>query len=228
MNLPRVLLTGPNRALGDFARAAEAAGWQALREPLLETSPLPFELGPVLPDWLVLTSAAALPALADHARALAGVPTACVGQRSAEGLAALGLAPKLGPAPNAAALLAELLPRLAPGKRVLWPRGQRSRSLAAALERAEIAVDAPLSYRSLARPRAGPLPAAEAVLLASPSCVELWCASRPQGPVPWALGLGPSSAAAAGARQEAFRSPILMLDSPTPAALAERLETLRP
>jgi uroporphyrinogen-III synthase len=111
---------------------------------------------------------------------------------------------------------------------VLWPRGQRSKALARDLVAAGARVMAPLAYRSVALRQQHALPQAEAVLLASPSCVELWTAMRPAGDAPWALALGPSSATAAGAHAGAFRSPILMLPDPTPDALGALLQNLQP
>ena len=151
----RVLITGPSNGLERWAKAAEQVGWQAETLPLVtieETGTEVLAAEAPLPDWVAITSASALPALARAALArpeLGRQPLVCVGQATAELAMELGLPEPRLPQPgaqNAEGLAATLLGSATPGERVLWPRGDRSDEFGERLEQAGLVVEAPVVY----------------------------------------------------------------------------------
>lgn len=231
MAVPRsrtVLVTGPIGRTEPWAEAVRRSGWEAAVRELVAVVPgvLPAAELAVRPDWVCVTSKHALPALAAHAGALAGVRAACVGEATARAAGELGLAVVLPPARDAAELARLLLERAAPGAVVLWPRGSLSDELARALAAGGLAVRAPVVYETVELPRTGPLPAADAVFLASPSGARAWLRSA-RGAPPLGVAIGASTAAAMRAGAGAF-SAILALPRPEPEELGRLLSDLPP
>lgn len=103
--------------------------------------------------WVILTSARAVRAFVDH---LGPTPPptrmgiACVGRATAEAATAAGLDITLVPErEDARGLLAELLPRLGPSDRVLYPGSSRAAAtLSSGLREAGITLDDPIAYET--------------------------------------------------------------------------------
>ena len=178
-----VLVTGPVAGLERWCEAAREVGWEALAFPLLEVREVPGALDALerpAPDWIAVTSASAVPPLAEAVRRreeLAAARFVAVGQATAEEMIAHGLPEPLVPIPGAqdARGLAETLASQArPGERVLWPRGDRAHDLAEHLRRADLVVDDPVVYRTTPIELAGEPPRTDAVFFASPSAVAAW------------------------------------------------------
>lgn len=227
----RLLITGPTGRAAPWCDATSRAGWEPLLVELLEIRFEP-EIARVAPgsvDWVVLASRNALEATRSALSPLAGARFACVGDATHRELCELGLVPAFAAARDAEELLARLAPQLRAGERVFAPRGSRSMELAEALTRMGARVDAPVVYRSLAREVSTPLPAAEALFFASPSCVEAWLQAprEPHASPPVALAMGAASAAALRGAKSAhpdLLGPILVLSSPQPEALGAALQ----
>ncbi|HVS04295.1 MAG TPA: uroporphyrinogen-III synthase [Thermoanaerobaculia bacterium] len=145
--------------------------------------------------WVVFTSANAVSALLDAPPA--ELPSrwprvAAVGSATAAELQGRGIEVDLVPgAPRAEGLLAELLPRLTPGERVLLPQAEDARPLLAdGLRQAGVAVDVVIAYGKR-------LPAQAAARFA-----QLFAT----GPLGWVTFTSPSTARAfAGLAAEAWR-----------------------
>lgn len=194
-----VLVTGPISGLERWCAAATEAGWEAIPFPLLEVArveaPELSDSAAPRPDWVAITSANALPLLVDAVAArpeLRAARFVAVGQATAEEAVALGLPEPRTPAPGAqdARGLAETLAAQAkPGERVLWPRGDRARELAERLRAAELVVDDPVVYRTVAVELTEEPPQADVVFFASPSAVAAWDApARTFAPAAIAIG----------------------------------------
>ncbi len=229
---PRVLLTGPAHSIESWAEAARAAGWDPIVRPLVQTVPLEVDFRPLLAQpiaWLALSSTSGLLALAQDESALGrarSLRTAVVGAATAERARALGLALAWEPAPRAAELARDLLARADPGSLVLWPRGSLSDDLACMLREGGLRVLDPIVYRTEESPSTDPLPAADAVLLASPSGVRAYAASPRLGPLPRiALALGPTTNAALGAADLRFECS-RVLDEADPSTFSHLLVQL--
>lgn len=194
----RVLITGPASGLERWAKAAEQVGWQVETLPLVtivETGNEVLAPDAPLPDWVAITSANALPALARAVEArpeLGRRPLVCVGQATAELAMELGLPePRLpGPgAQNAEGLAATLLENASPGERVLWPRGDRAREFGERLEEAGLAVEDPVVYHTTLVQLEREPPPTDAVFFASPSAVSAWRAEE-RTSLPAAIAMG--------------------------------------
>jgi uroporphyrinogen-III synthase len=120
------------RSRDDAARSAarlSARGFVAALAPAIEiraTGALP-PPGPF--DAAVATSAKAIALIAPAARAaIANLPLFVVGEQTAQAAAKAGAPIAAAPAPDIAALIATLLPRLAPRSRLLYLAGRERKS----------------------------------------------------------------------------------------------------
>jgi uroporphyrinogen-III synthase len=224
-----LLLTGPIGQLAVWSAAVVAAGWQPIAWPLLTLEPRAFDWPQLRPDWLIVTSAQALPALKLHRQHLIGQPFAAVGKRSAAALRNLGAQEVLPAADNSRILLTRLKPRVLPGQTALWPHGPKSTLLARQLAELGLKVTAPQAYAEAPQLPTARHPAPPAttstVFLASPSAVERLLEFPP--PVGgWnAIAIGPSTAHACRQAQQRG-APLLTireLSSPQPDALTQQL-----
>jgi len=199
MNEPwRVLITGPASGLERWAKAAEQVGWEVEKLPLVaieETGNEVLAADAPLPDWVAITSASALPALARAVLArptLGRQPLVCVGQATAERAMELGLPEPRLPEPgaqNAAGMATTLIGNANAGERVLWPRGDRSDEFGEQLVQAGFLVDAPIVYRTTLLHLKQEPPFTDAVFFASPSAVTAWCAEE-RTTMPAAIAMG--------------------------------------
>lgn len=159
-------------------------------------------------QWVAFTSANAVRAVAVHAAArtlLQGARVACVGEATADAARAVGWLVDLTPQrPHVKGLL-DAFANVAPGGRVLFPRGELAPStLAEGLKAQGFSVDDPVVYRTvphmdgmkqLAQQAAG----LDAVVLASPSAVHNAAEACGQALRRLALfSIGPSTSAALG------------------------------
>lgn len=160
---PRVLVTRPAEAADELVDALEVLGCSAVRLPLLARSvpvdprPMNEALGPGAEfDWILVTSAAAVPSLvgavAAWQRQLASlfpVRIAAVGHGTARALTAAGRPPDLVPARQDSAGLVAALGEVT-GQRILLPRADiAGPELPAALRAAGAAVTEVVAYRTL-------------------------------------------------------------------------------
>lgn len=230
-----VLITGPASGLERWAKAAEQVGWRAETLPLVtieETGNEVLSADADLPDWVAITSANALPALARAALArpaLSQQPLVCVGQATAERAMELGLPEPRLPAPgaqNAAGLAATLLEHATPGERVLWPRGDRSRDFGQRLEQAGLLVQDPVVYHTTLLPLEREPPSTDAVFFASPSAVCAWRAEE-RTALPAAIAMGWTTYDALEPLAERF-SMILPLATPSLASFQDCLQSFIP
>ncbi len=170
----RVVITRAARQAEPTARAFAAAGAAVARLPLLEVAP-PRDPAPLAAaardaaafDWLIFTSANAVQAFLPRLIA-PPPPLAAVGPATAAALRDAGHEPAVEPRrAHAEGLLEALVPRLAPGARVLLPQADDARpTLAAGLRAAGARVTAPVAYRK--RLPAGTAEAAAALFGAAP------------------------------------------------------------
>ncbi len=200
---PRLLLTGPVGHLEEWAEHVEGCGWEVAPEPLITIRPrrLPALKGPF--DWVALTSSNAWSALAPHAASLQGLRFAVVGERSAAQVREAGLEVAVGPYPSAEELLEAWRPLIRLGERVLWPRGPLSDRLAKRLRAFGAHVEAPLAYENVPAADTGPLPACEAIFLASPSAVDRLLTRGFEGR-PLAIAIGATTHTALARHAERF------------------------
>lgn len=217
MNPFRVVLTGPIGSLPDWENAGRAAGVQIHAAPVLQVRAQAFELDDGKIDWLLITSAQALPSLEPHRKRLAKVPAAVVGKRGAQRLTELGLRVEVGPFASGLELFEAWREELSPGVAVLWPGGPLRGSIGTRLTELGARLSTPLAYTNEPVPGAR-LPEADAILFAAPSGVT---AARERGwpgaPVGLAIG---SSTAQALHESPAGLSRIEQLDEPTAEAFA--------
>ena len=191
MSQLRILLTGPTGSLGEWESAARKAGLAVEIEMVLRLLPKEFELDDPAPDWLLITSAHAMPALGRHREDLAEVPAAVVGEVSARHLRTLGLRVEVGPFPSGRELMGAWRAQLRPGQTVLWPGGSVRGEIGAELREFGVHVIEPLAYSN--QPVPGPeLPEVDAILFTAPSGVR---AARARGwsGRPIGLAMGPST-----------------------------------
>ena len=215
-----LLVTGPVERLDEWCAAAEAAGWRALPWPLVRIERVDAALSCHGRDALVVTSANAVAAL--DADALRLSRRACVGERCAAVLQAAG-----GTAPLVADTAQELLRLLADAwprsRRILFPRGDLAAPTATALRELGHDVDDPVVYKTVALD-ARAAPAADAVLLASPSAVAAW--TRAGRTAPCTIAIGPTTKEALEAAPAESAGDILLLPRPRPEALEQLLRGL--
>lgn len=218
---PQLLLTGPVGHLEEWAEHLEGCGWQVAAEPLITIRPrrLSAPKGPF--DWVALTSSNAWAALEPHAAGLQGLRFAVVGERSASHVRAAGLEVAVGPYPSADELLEAWRPLIRLGERVLWPRGPLSDRLAKRLRAFGAQVEAPLAYENVPAADTGPLPAADAIFLASPSAVDRLLSRGFEGR-PLAIAIGATTHTALARHAERFAR-VEELPEPRPEALREAL-----
>ncbi|QDU70059.1 uroporphyrinogen-III synthase [Engelhardtia mirabilis] len=223
----RLLLTGPVHGLARWRGALARLDWlEVVERALLEVVPRTLPAIAQRLDWLCVTSANALEALASHRDELAGVPAAVVGERSAEGLAAWGIDVAVGPAASADDLLRLWSDRLEPGQRVLWPRGSVSDEFAGSLRGRGLEVDDPIAYETRERSGDGGLPSADFLFLASPSAVRAATRLDRAGAAPLALAIGETTARALRdwmAREPSAVAGIEVLAKPEPECLVRLL-----
>jgi uroporphyrinogen-III synthase len=226
-----ILITGPTSGLEHYAEAARGAGWEPILAPLLRIEQLDVKLEQGLaaePDWICVTSSNALFSLEACAQRWSRVPCAAMGQNTSGRLRELGFRVEIEGARTGAELASSLLPRLAPGAHVLWPRGELATELASILREHGAEVSAPVVYRTLEREDHDPLPAADAAFLASPSTVRAfnrrWDAAR--GRMLFALVIGAVTSRALDADGAQHFERVVTLADPTPQALVEALRPL--
>jgi len=225
----RILITGPVRSLGDYAEAARGAGWDPVELPLLEIRPRELEASDLpaeAPDLICVTSSNAVPALEALADRYAGIPCAVVGGSTAARVAGAGLELAGEPAPGAAQLAERLVAELPAGAHVLWLRGSLAEELGDRLRAAGLRVSDAVAYATLPREIESPVPAADAVFLASPSGARRWAELEHGAGRPVAIAIGPTTLDVIHALPEDTFSAILTLLEPSPAALRSCLESL--
>jgi len=224
----RVLVSRAPEQAEALCRALEEAGAQPVVVPMIRSVPMPdapeteaaIAALPVY-DWIVFTSANAVRALAQLARAAGHDPHAlparalCVGPatRSAAARAGFAATPLPAPAGDAEALLAALRSNLSlADRRVLWPRGAAAGpELALGLREAGAWVDEVVLYRT--EPAAFDAPALVGAL-AEGSLHALTFAS-PSAARSFAAGIGEEGL------RVARRSVVVALGRVTAAALAQ-------
>jgi uroporphyrinogen-III synthase len=240
--MKRVLVTGPTERIAEWCGAARKTGWEPIEFPLLEIAPRDIDPRSVPGldarfDWICVTSSSAIAflesALASNA-ALAKASVAVVGERSAERLERIGLAPTLEPAASAHALSVAIAGHLKPHSRILWPRGDRSDELARELRARGCEVVDPIVYetRSLGERAA---PESEAVFFASPSAVAAWHEREHTAREPrlvkaprLAIAIGPTTFEALFAETEQAFERVVTLAEATPEAFAQALAHIDP
>ena len=222
----RVLVPRPSAGRSPAEVALAAVGAEAVVVPLIETVPPedPTELDDALLalesgwySWLVLTSAAAVPVLADRAQESAGslpqlladgaVRVAAIGPGTARALREVGVEPDLVPrSPSTSRTLVEAWPEPSEPPRVLFPRGDlASTTVTEGLHARGWDVTDVVAYRTIA---AAPPPpdvreawadgTIHAALLTSASTVRELAAQLGTPPSSTLLiGIGPSTAAEA-------------------------------
>jgi uroporphyrinogen-III synthase len=226
---PQLLLTGPVGQMEVWSAAVLAAGWQPVQWPLLAFRTVHFAWPFPPPDWLIVTSAQALPALTPHRPRLLGLPFAAVGRRSALALQELGAIPSCPPADSAEQMIAALKGLVKPGQRAIWPHGPRSTELIDQLAALGLTAVAPLAYAD-----AGPSPGlhplrtpadATTAFLASPSALERLLEHAPPTSGWTLIAIGPTTnAACQRARHSgAPLNGILSLPQPRPEFLTQLL-----
>ena len=230
----KILITGPVAGLDRYAPAAREAGWKAVELPLLEIRPREVDAAALLAepfDWVCVTSRSALPFVESLDEPLRALAFAVVGAGSAERLRDLGFRVEVGPASSAHELVRLLVPRLGTAARVLWPRGSLSDELAVELRANGALVTDPVVYTTLPIALEQPLPATDAVFLASPSAVrrfvELALSTDARAPVRTAVAIGRSTLEAVhDAELSGVFGAVVALLEPSPAALRSTLESL--
>ncbi len=230
----RVLITGPIEGAGDYARAAQQAGWVPIELPVLAVEATRVDVSGIARaryDWICVTSSNALAFLADAAHEvpeITGVPCAVVGSRSAERVIALGFALGMPAASDAAALADALATLMTHDSRVLWPRGSISDELARRLRELGFDVSAPVVYTTRELASRARAPRTEAVFFASPSAVRAWfsgAASDSSG-ARTAIAIGRATFDALHAETDATFFDTISLPEPTPEAFALVLQHL--
>lgn len=163
----RILITRPRGQQGPLQQKLEQLGAEVIAIPTIEIAPpdsydsLDDALRTLATyDWLVLTSANAVEAMADRAKQL-GIPIhppaslsiAAIGNATADAIRALGLEVSLVPPRAVAESLAEALAPRAQGKRVLLLRAKVARDiLPAALQAAGASVTLAVAYETIIPP----------------------------------------------------------------------------
>lgn len=182
----RVLLTRPKEQSHGWAKLIEAAGAEPVYFPTIVVGPPPSwePLDESLArlaeyQWLLFSSAAAvrftLERLSNRG-ALAGIKVGAVGKETAKALAAAGVPvdfmPGAGDEQNGAGL-AQSLPFVASGTRVLFPQamGGRSELRDALIDRGCVVDVVPASQTTAVVPL-GPVPAFDVATFASPSALR--------------------------------------------------------
>lgn len=214
-----VLLTRPRARSVALARALAGAGAAVVELPLVQVTP-PADGGAALRGalaharryaWMVLTSVSAVEqvmAAVRDGRELAGVALAAVGPATAAALAERGLVADLQASEASGAGLAATMPAAAPGIdcRVLFPRAAGAGPhLVDGLRAKGWLVDEVEAYRTVAVPddaldalALAEAPAADVVLLASPSAATRYAELAGTGGWKAAVAcIGPTTAAAA-------------------------------
>lgn len=179
----KILLTRPEGRNEELAEALRAAGHDVACEPLLEVEPLgddPIELDGY--DWVLVTSVTGARELRRRARG-AAEHVAAIGRATADALGGVDLVPRVS---TQEGLLAEL-PR--PAGRVLFAGAEAARRLLVD----ELGADFVPLYRTRElRPES--LPAADLVVLASPSAARAFASLERDTP---AVSIGPETTSAA-------------------------------
>ncbi len=244
----RVAVTRPRERAAALVAALEALGAEVVAAPAIAVAPpasyeaLDAALAALARyDWLALTSAAAVDAVADRLAALgapAGAPlppgprVAAVGRATAEAARRRLGRVDLVPAVHAADGLADAMPGVR-GARVLFPAADRARDALPSVLRARGAlVDRVVAYRTVDAPpdalaalaTAAAAGALDAVLVASPSAAgALVRACADATPALRAVCIGPTTADAC----RALRVPVAAVAAePTDAALVDALVRL--
>lgn len=186
----RIVITRPPHKAADFAARLRSLGAEPVLLPTIRIQPPgdPAPLDDALRrldryDWLIVTSANAVPQLWARLAALGLDPArlkwpdvAAIGPATAQALAERGVPPALVPAEHIAeALFVALRDRVSlPGLRVLLPQGNLARPvLAERLREAGARVDAVVAYETVRPAEAGELPARfDAVTFTSASTAQ--------------------------------------------------------
>lgn len=138
----RVLVPRPPHQASELAERLREAGAEPLAFPLIRIEPLPVDLTRVRAvltetwEWVIFTSANGVAAFAHHLleagldwRSLAGARLAAIGPGTARALQECKLRPDFVPSRAIAESLAEELPDICPGARVLLPRAKEARDV---------------------------------------------------------------------------------------------------
>ncbi len=231
----RLCLTGPTRASA-AKRWLDAVytvpGWTPLHMPLVQVVPVavPESRVPQMPTLVAVTSQNALPALKRLWSSRVDIRQAkhaAVGIATARALRALGVDPVVvGPDSDAgaAALAVEIEKATTPGQTVLWPRGDRASDLRERLVVSGRIVVDPIAYRTEDIEGSVIPSRLSAAFFASPSAVQVWLRTK-DAPRVTAIAIGQSTHAELAPEYARFTR-IVRLPRPTPAALAEALDTL--
>ena len=178
----KILLTRPEGRNEELARAIREAGHEAECVPLIALEPLGDEpIGLDGYDWVLVTSAMGARELRRRGRGRPG-KLAAIGRATADALGGADLVARVS---TQEGLLAEL-PR--PAGRVLFAGAESARRLLVD----ELDADFVPLYRT--RELAPELPAADLVVLASPSAARAYAAIGGRGP---AVSIGPETTSAA-------------------------------
>ena len=201
-------MTGPPAILWTLSSPPLELPRTALRlvhVPFLRIEHLPDAVDPGLLERcgsVIVTSANALPGLAPHAQLLAHLPFYALGAATARALATVGAAAVLTPPEATAQALVRLLQARPPAPQVLFPHGNRGgETVLDYLDRTALPHYSPVVYRSeprLADEITADLPQGKlsAVVLGSPSAVDVWRELAPQLPELPLCTMGPTTTAA--------------------------------
>lgn len=201
---PRVIVTREAERATGLMAALRRAGTEPVPVPVLRTDP-PADGGRALSDalaaadadWLVLTSAQAVAAVARHGGYRGRV--AVVGDATGRAAGAVGLDVTLVSAMADAASLAEAVVRGGGSSALVAAADIARPELAERLRTAGWRVEVVEAYRTVAAPPAGPVEA-DAITFLSPSAVAAWLAGVPADRTPAIVAtIGPTTSEAARA-----------------------------
>jgi uroporphyrinogen-III synthase len=199
-----VVVTREADRAASLVAALRRAGAEPVPVPVLRTDP-PADGGRALEtalaksgaDWLVLTSAEGVAAVARHGGYRGRV--AVVGEATGRAAVAAGLDVELAPAAADAVSLAESLVAAGGSSALIAAADIARPELPASLRGAGWQVEVVEAYRTVAVPPAGPLEA-EAITFLSPSAVAAWLAGVPADRTPRIVAtIGPTTSEAARA-----------------------------
>ncbi len=148
----RVIVTRASADAERTAAALRARRHEALLSPVLEIAPTGAAIDPQTAQAVVATSAHAFDALGrGEAAKLIHLPLFVVGARTGEAAQRLGFAPPLAIAARASELVAQMVPALPVGARMIYLAGRdRKPDLERALEDAGFLIDAAVVYEARA------------------------------------------------------------------------------
>ncbi|MHB8613149.1 MAG: uroporphyrinogen-III synthase [Candidatus Dormibacteraceae bacterium] len=200
-----VLVTRPDGESDPLVHALRRRGYRVHAVPMVQTEPVDFDVAPLARcDWIVLTSARGVKALADLP---AGPKFAAVGPETARALRARGVEPSHVPGRSDGADLGDTLPDV-DGKRIALVRASAAgEDLPERLRRRGAAVEEITAYRTVEGPAASAEklqtaladPDLKAVVFASGSAVRGFLGLGGTSHVP-AITIGPRTTSSARGR----------------------------